>query len=532
VPASQTLLADRYRLIQQLGQGGMGRVWRGYDEVLGREVAVKELVVPSGVPEDERQRLRGRSMREARAIARLNHPGVVRVFDVVKTAGGDPWIVMEYAHGRSLQDILPVPPQRAAEIGLALLGALHSAHQAGVVHRDVKPSNVLITDDGRVLLTDFGIAIVPGDPNLTETGVMFGSPAYMAPERVHDGQTGPMSDLWSLGATLYTAVEGKSPFARPTSMASLAALTTEPVPPAPHAGPLAPVLNGLLRKDPAKRISVAEAERLLKAAVAKTAAAPATTKKMPKAAAVLPAATSAPAPPAQRPIPEAPPVRPRRNGPSPLIVGLALLALIGMAVLLLKPWQNPSGPIDRPLPTTAAKSVSAKASPSAASATASPVTSAVASAPASFQLPAGWHWGEDGSGFRVPVPDGWRLGHDDDGRPYWDDPNSNTFVLIDQTRRPKSDPVKDWQNNEAARKDNYDDYHRIRIEAVDYWDKAADWEFTYTSKGGTPLHVLNRGFVTAPDQAYSIYWNTRADQWNDELRRLQVVLDGFHPARS
>jgi eukaryotic-like serine/threonine-protein kinase len=528
MPASQTLVADRYRLIQQLGQGGMGRVWRGYDEVLGREVAVKELVVPPGVPEDERQRLRERSMREARAIARLNHPSVVRVFDVVKTAGGDPWIVMEYVRGRSLQDILPVPPQRAAEIGLALLGALHSAHQAGVVHRDVKPSNVLISDEGRVLLTDFGIAIVPGDPAITQTGFMFGSPAYMAPERVHDGHTGPMSDLWSLGATLYAAVEGKPPFARSTSMASLAALSTEPVPAAPHAGPLAPVLNGLLRKDPAKRMNVAEAERLLRAA--ETAAAPAPTKKMPQATAVLPAATSAPAPPVQRWIPGAPPVRPRRNSPSPLIVALALLALIGIAVLLLKPWQNPSGPIDRPLPTVAANSVSPKASPSAPSATPSPVTSAAA--PASFQLPAGWHWGEDGSGFRVPIPDGWRLGHDKDGRPLWDDPNSNTFVLIDQTRHPKSDPVKDWENNEAARRDNYDDYHRVRIEAVDYWDKAADWEFTYTSKSGTPLHVLNRGFVTAPDQAYSIYWNTRADQWDDELRRLQVVLDGFHPARS
>ena len=156
----------------------------------------------------------------------------------------------------------------------------------------------------------------------------------------------------------------------------------------------------------------------------------------------------------------------------------------------------------------------------------------MASAPAGFQLPAGWKWGEDGSGFRVPVPIGWRLGHDDDGRPYWDDPGSNTFVLIDQTRRPKADPVKDWENNEADRKDDYDDYHRIRIEAVDYWDKAADWEFTYTSRGGVPLHVVNRGFVTAPDQAYSIYWSTQAQNWDDELQRLQVVFAGFDPARS
>jgi hypothetical protein len=148
-----------------------------------------------------------------------------------------------------------------------------------------------------------------------------------------------------------------------------------------------------------------------------------------------------------------------------------------------------------------------------------------------FQLPAGWQWADDGSGFALPIPDGWRFGRDKDGRPYWSDPGSNTFVLIDQTRRPKSDPVKDWENNEANRRDDYNDYHRIRIEAVDYWDKAADWEFTYTSDNGTPLHVLNRGFVTAKDQAYSIYWNTRADQWGAELQRLRVVLDGFRPAR-
>ena len=178
---------------------------------------------------------------------------------------------MEYVPSRSLQDTLaadgPYPPVRAAEIGLGVLAALRAAHRAGVVHRDVKPGNVLIGDDGRVVLTDFGLATVPGDPNVTRTGLVLGSPAYIAPERARDGTAGPAADLWSLGATLYAAVEGASPFARPSAIATLAALATENPPPARNAGPLKPVLNGLLRKDPTHRINAEEAERLLLRAI-------------------------------------------------------------------------------------------------------------------------------------------------------------------------------------------------------------------------------------------------------------------------
>ncbi|GIE99101.1 hypothetical protein Ari01nite_65660 [Paractinoplanes rishiriensis] len=244
----------------------MGRVWRATDVVLHRDVAIKELVPPPGLTAGERQEMRERSLREARAIARLNHVNVVRVFDVLRT-DADPWIVMEYVPSRSLQDTLasdgPFQPVRAAEIGLGVLGALRAAHRAGVVHRDVKPGNVLIGADGRVVLTDFGLATVPGDPNVTRTGLVLGSPAYIAPERARDGSAGPAADLWSLGATLYAAVEGASPFARPSAIATLAALATENPPTARNAGPLKPVLNGLLRKDPSHRINAEEAERLL-----------------------------------------------------------------------------------------------------------------------------------------------------------------------------------------------------------------------------------------------------------------------------
>ncbi|MEH0929466.1 serine/threonine-protein kinase [Micromonospora sp. CPCC 205558] len=263
------LVADRYRLLSPLGQGGMGRVWKARDEVLHRDVAIKELVPPPGLTDEERREMRERSLREARAIARLNHANVVRIFDVLRT-DGDPWIVMEYVASRSLQDTLaedgPVSVARTVEIGLGVLGALSAAHKAGVMHRDVKPGNVLLGEDGRVVLTDFGLATIPGDPNVTRTGMVLGSPAYISPERARDGTAGPEADLWSLGATLYAAVEGKSPYARPSAIGTLAALATEPIPPPKNAGPLKAVLNGLLRKDPNERITAEVAERLLRRA--------------------------------------------------------------------------------------------------------------------------------------------------------------------------------------------------------------------------------------------------------------------------
>ena len=268
------LVADRYRLISPLGQGGMGRVWKARDEVLHRDVAIKELVPPPSLTPEERREMRERSLREARAIARLNHINVVRIFDVLRT-DGDPWIVMEYVPSKSLQDTItedgPVSPAKAVQIGLGVLAALKAAHKAGVMHRDIKPGNVLLGNDGRVVLTDFGLATIPGDPNVTRTGMVLGSPAYIAPERARDGTAGPEADLWSLGATLYAAVEGKSPYARPSAMATLAALATEPLPTPKNAGPLKPVLQGLLRKDPAERITAEVAERLLRRAGGKRA---------------------------------------------------------------------------------------------------------------------------------------------------------------------------------------------------------------------------------------------------------------------
>lgn len=260
------LLAGRYRLGESIGRGGMGRVWRAQDEVLHRAVAVKELTAAQFVQEADRAVLFARTQTEARAAARINHPAVVTVHDVVQY-DDRPWIVMELVVGRSLADAVKddgrVDPVEAARIGLWTLKALRAAHAAGVLHRDVKPGNVLLADDRRILLTDFGIAAIEGDSTITRTGEVVGSVDYLAPERVSGANPGPASDLWALGATLYTAVQGTSPFRRTSPLGTMQAVVTEEPEPPEHAGALAPIISALLSKDPAARPSAEDAEAML-----------------------------------------------------------------------------------------------------------------------------------------------------------------------------------------------------------------------------------------------------------------------------
>jgi hypothetical protein len=266
------VVAGRYLLQQPIGRGAMGTVWRARDAVLARDVAVKEVrfrttaTTGSARAEDTRV-LYERSLREARTAARLNHPAVVTVFDVIE-ADGCPWIVMELVEARSLEQVLaedgPLPPQQAADLGSRLLSALDCAHQAGILHRDVKPSNVLLGQDGRAVLTDFGIATLEGEPGLTQAGMVMGTPGFTAPERVRGEPATPASDLWSLGATLFAAVEGRGPFdRRGTSMAILAAIANEEPPPTLRAGPLGPAIGALLHRDPRARPGAATVARLL-----------------------------------------------------------------------------------------------------------------------------------------------------------------------------------------------------------------------------------------------------------------------------
>ncbi|MFI5979889.1 protein kinase [Streptomyces sp. NPDC051555] len=265
---SGVLIGGRYRPLELVGQGGMGRVWRGTDEVLGREVAIKEVTLPPGTTGDQRDVLLRRVVREARSAARLNHPGIITVHDVVEHEGA-PVIVMEYVSGTSLAAAVArdgaLPVQRVAEIGAAMLKALGRAHASGVVHRDVKPDNVLLTED-RVVLTDFGIAhTADATTALTRTGALIGTPAYMAPEQLTGGSPAPATDLWALGATLYCAVEGVPPFSAPSFTALCIAVATEEPRPTRRAGPLAPLLVALLTKDPQHRIGAAQALTALQA---------------------------------------------------------------------------------------------------------------------------------------------------------------------------------------------------------------------------------------------------------------------------
>ncbi|MFJ8016817.1 protein kinase [Streptomyces sp. NPDC096339] len=266
-------LAGRYRVVRQLGRGGMGVVWRAVDEVLGREVAVKELRTYNDSSGQELADLHVRMQREARAAARVRHPGVVAVHDVAEHEGR-PIIVMELVDGPSLADVLEergtLDPGEAAKIGAVVLEALDAAHEAGVLHRDVKPGNILLDRTGRVVLTDFGIAAMddPGDgatTNLTRSGEIVGSLDYLAPERAQGQQPGPASDVWALGATLYAAVEGSSPFRRTSTWSTLAAIVGEPLPEPHRAGALGPVLQQLMHKDPAQRPDARSAARLLAA---------------------------------------------------------------------------------------------------------------------------------------------------------------------------------------------------------------------------------------------------------------------------
>ncbi|MBF9067184.1 serine/threonine-protein kinase [Streptacidiphilus fuscans] len=348
------LVGGRYRLQRRLGSGGFGSVWLAHDEVLGVDVAVKEVQLPSAASPEEHSERVLRAQREARHAARLrDHPNVAGVHDVVVDSGV-PWTVMQLIVGRSLEDRIaaegPLPAADVARVAQAVLAALGAAHAAGIVHRDVKPANILLADDGQVLLADFGIAVQQDQTALTASGVFIGSVDYLAPERAHGSPAAPAGDLFSLGATLYQAVEGRLPFRRDTPVATLTAVLFEDAPPTALAGPLAPLINGLLEKDPAARLTGPQAESLLaRTPLPYPPTAPATRPLA--GSADGPVAGSVPRPGADGPVVHAAFPPPRRTPPSapptpapgpqprfrravPVLAPVGVLALIGIAMPL------------------------------------------------------------------------------------------------------------------------------------------------------------------------------------------------------
>ncbi|MEV7005821.1 protein kinase [Streptosporangium sp. NPDC051022] len=332
--AAPPVLAGRYRALDRLGAGGMGVVWRAVDELLHREVAIKEVLLRPGLSEAERAEARERTLREARAAARLSHPSIVAVHDVI-AQDGRPWIVMDLVRGGSLEQAIrrdgPLPPPRVAAIGLAVLDALSLAHSRGIMHRDVKPANIMLADDGGVLLTDFGIATVEGDAQLTSPDALVGSPGYIAPERLR-GEDGPAADLWSLGASLYAAVEGRGPFQRSVPIATLGAVLTERTPLPSRAGDLAPVLLAVLEKDPRQR----PGEAVLRTALRRVA------QGLPPG----------PLSPATGPVTEARAPRPGRRRTGLLAGAGAAVAAAGVAAAVLLTGGGSGNPSPSSSPTT------------------------------------------------------------------------------------------------------------------------------------------------------------------------------------
>ncbi|MFQ6852252.1 serine/threonine-protein kinase [Streptomyces sp. 35M1] len=550
------VLAGRYRLGDVLGRGGMGKVWRAHDEVLHRTVAVKELTAGLYVAEADRLVLHARTQKEARAAARITHPGVVTVHDVIEY-DNRPWIVMQYVDGPSLADEAKekgdIAPREAARIGLHVLSALRAAHGAGVLHRDVKPGNVLLARDGQVLLTDFGIAAIEGDSTITRTGELVGSIDYLAPERVRGGDPGPASDLWSLGATLYTAVEGTSPFRRTSPISTMQAVVTEE-PPAPvNAGPLGAVITALLRKDPADRPTAAQTEQMLLDAMEgrepRAAQAHVPTQRFPEesrygygdgsgsgtpagppgsdgATARLPgAATSAAATAptgqdrtAPAPGPASAPVT-RRAGSrwrTVLAVVVAAAVLGGAAGLLAMKYGEGSG-----------APAGGRGGPAAGSTPSAPGTTPGPTSPAS-EIPDGWHRVDDPAGFSLVVPEGWERQVNEGQIDYTPD-NGAHRIRISVDPDPDFDhPYLHMENMEEQLSTRLPGYRRIGMEKNTFRDRpGALWEFTWneTKDHPGPRHGIDQmyyGGTGGPE--YALYLTAPQEGWEASREKFDIML--------
>ncbi|MFE7616815.1 serine/threonine-protein kinase [Streptomyces sp. NPDC057496] len=539
------LLAGRYRLGEVLGRGGMGKVWRAHDEVLHRTVAVKELTAGQYVAEADRVVLHARTQKEARAAARITHPGVVTVHDVLEY-DNRPWIVMQYVDGPSLADAAKesgeMEPREAARIGLHVLGALRAAHAAGVLHRDVKPGNVLLAGDGQVLLTDFGIAAIEGDSTITRTGELVGSIDYLAPERVRGADPGPASDLWSLGATLYTAVEGRSPFRRTSPISTMQAVVTDEPPTPDRAGPLAPVITALLRKEPDERPTAAEAERMLLDAmegrepVAAQAFVPTqrvTGEMLHSLGQDGTAGPTAPVPapqPAVQPPATAPVTRRSRGRWRTAVLVVAIAALVGggAGLAAMKYGDRTEKSIGQTESTEGATDPGkSKTDPGEPGTDPGAPSSPKATDPAK-DVPDGWHRVEDPEGFGLTVPDGWERRMDGNQIDYTPDGGVH-YIRI------SIDPAPDFENPymhmlslEKQLSERLPGYQRQTLHSNTYRDRPGSlWEFTWTEtkQHPGPRHAIDQmyfGETGGPE--YALYMTGPEEDWETTRAQFDTML--------
>jgi eukaryotic-like serine/threonine-protein kinase len=506
---TERIARGRYHLLSPIGRGGMGQVWRARDEVLGREVAVKEVIFPDSPSDTERSAMRTRVIREARASARISHPGVVTVYDVLQEEGRA-YIVMELLPGRSLSDRVkaegPLEPREAARIGAEVLAILHAAHTEGIVHRDVKASNVLFTDTGAVKLADFGIASIRDEASITLSGQVFGSPHYMSPEQAAGARSSPATDLWGLGATLFYAVEGRLPFQGDHPLSVLNAVLHEDPPEPRRAGALTPVIGALLRKDAADRPTDEEAARML-AEVADGKPSLAATPAAPVDAAAPEAATAREpeAPPVESAEPHVEPAPMPSGRRSGWILTLAVLAVLAVgayvAATLLTRSDDPREP-----------------------AGAAPTETDAATVPEDWEM-----YEEENTGWTLAYPPDWEVEPQDETMIDFVDPQSGTYLRVDWGDDPGPSPVGAWRTLERSFSDSHDNYQRVRLVPTTYQGyDAAIWEFTFT-EDGADLHALDLGFVIGDEYGFALFFQTAEEDWEGSQDLFEQLQASFQP---
>ncbi|MGW7099422.1 protein kinase domain-containing protein [Streptomyces sp. NPDC054838] len=546
-PRNSAVIGGRYRLEKRLGRGGMGTVWRAEDELLGRAVAVKELHLDG-------DRESGGALREARTVAQVRHPHVVVVHDVV-VHEGRPHIVMELVDGGSLADRLaaggPLSVEETARTGLALLGALSAAHARGVLHRDVKPANVLMeAGTGRVVLTDFGIAHLAGATTISETGAFVGSPEYTSPERMQGAAAGPASDLWSLGVLLCTALTGESPFHRDSLGGVLHAVVHAEIRPPAQAGPLQPVVLGLLERDPERRLAAAEAQRLLSAYVATRrvptvdAFPPAPVPAAPGTGPVdaVPAAPSPEPAPATAPTPAAGvPPRPAGRGlRAALVAALVALAVVGTLAVTSLLRDGTADPAGRAAPSPSAGTAISPAPANAAPASpraraplpstqATPQSSRPAAPPAE-RAPAGYHIMADPLGFSLAVPAGYQRGTDDE-RVFYVSPDGAFRIGVKTKPTATGGPLAVMRASAAGGADTNPGYRDASVVPTTHNGlPAALWEFTWN--GFTTAEGARHTFDLCWDEngrMYDVWVSAPVGRAGEARSHFDAALDSFTP---
>jgi serine/threonine protein kinase len=501
----------------------MGAVWRARDEVLKRDIALKEVQVPPALAGDEGQDVHERVLREARAAARLTHPSATTVYDVFQE-GGKTFIAMELVDAPTLGEIVaqhgPLEPDEVARIGIALLDALDAAHSVGMVHRDVKPDNVMVTDNGQVKLTDFGIASVKGDPRLTMSGVILGSPSYMAPEQADGKGAGKEADLWSLGATLYFAVEGHAPFKKDSPIATLASVVGDPTPEPARAGALGPVILGLLAKDPAERPTSARLHRELERIAAGTSGTSASTQVI-----APPERTDVAPPPATRPrTREAETVPPTRESTTRRRVPWLALSIVALLLIGAVAFALTQSGDDEP---ERAGGQSAEQNDNPGRDEGQEQEGEEDPAPVEQE---GWTaYPIADTGYQISYPEDWEVS-ENGTQVTFSDPASSTSMLVEYTTSPGTDAVAAWEDQAEVFEAQHEDYSEITIEETTFpgFDTAANWEFTY-SEGGASLHALDIG-LAKEDIGFALFFQTTADDWEAEQPTLDQFTESFGPA--